>query len=247
MALPNGKDISDKRVAAFSEKLLKTIGQADLKRTKKLIEKMKEDHDLDPMVIAAALVHMASEERPLYPKLDLIPEERARKSNDRQDRDRGRNGNRRERPEPSGPQQRYRLAVGKQHRVGAGDIVGALANEGGLSSADIGNIKLYQNYSTVDLPKSISASAIQDMGRIRVRSQLLSIRPWSDDAPSEGGGGGYRRSEGGGNYRRNEGGGSWKGSDKKEGGSRPFKRERSGPGGSAGAFKKSARRTQRGF
>jgi ATP-dependent RNA helicase DeaD len=244
MELPGGKEISDKRIVAFCEKLLKVIGQEDHKRTKKLMEKMKETHDLDPMVIAAALVHMASEERPLYPKLDIIPEEKARKVGDRSE---GKGRNRRERAEPSGPQQRYRLAVGKQHRVGAGDIVGALANEGGIPSSEIGNIRLYHNYSTVDLPTDIPAAAIQEMSRIRVRSQLLGIRPWSDDG-STASGTSYRKSEssgswkGGGGYRKNEG--SWKGGEKKRdaSASRPFKRERSGPRGQAGAFKKSARR-----
>jgi ATP-dependent RNA helicase DeaD len=205
MPLPNGKDISDRRIEAFKTRLLKVMGTEDLKRVRKLVEKLQEDHDLDMQVLAASLMIMATETRPLFPKLDVIPEEKARGGGRDGGRDGGafgRDGGRergaggRERGARNSPPadglQRYRLSVGRQHNIGAGDIVGAIANEGGIPSANIGNISLFQNYSTVDLPKNIPASALEDLSRIRIRNVESQMRIYHDD-PADGGVPAYSR------------------------------------------------------
>ena len=67
------------RINDFKDKLLKVIGQQDLKRTLKLVDKIAEDHDLSADQIAAALTPMATEQMPLYPKLKTIEEPSERK------------------------------------------------------------------------------------------------------------------------------------------------------------------------
>jgi ATP-dependent RNA helicase DeaD len=135
MPMPDGKEISEGRSAQFTHRLLKVIGQEDLKRLKKLVARIEEDHNFDPTLLAAALMHMAQERRALFPKIDVIPEERSRgrgqvggRGNDR-DRggQRGERGAPRERaPRRSGPEagfKTYRLAIGREHNIRAGDIV----------------------------------------------------------------------------------------------------------------------------
>ena len=190
MTMPNGKDISDRRIEAFKTRLLQVIGQEDLKRVRKLVEKFQEDHTLELDVLAAGLMVMASETRPLFPKLDVIPEEKARGGvAGAFGRDGGRDrGPARERTPRNAPPseglQRYRLSVGRQHNIGAGDIVGAIANEGGIPSANIGNISLFQNYSTVDLPKDMPSEAMADLGRLRIRNVESNLRIYRDE-PSD--------------------------------------------------------------
>ena len=51
----------------------------------------------------------------------------------------------------------YRIAVGKRHRVEPRQIVGALANEGGLSRGDFGAIQIRPDFSLVELPADLPA------------------------------------------------------------------------------------------
>src|SRR5690625_6737245 len=77
--------------------------------------------------------------------------------------------------------QRYRIAVGRTHHVKPGDIVGALANEAGIASRHIGHIKLFDDFSTVDLPKTLAKETLRQLKTLRVRNQVLDIR--MDEGP----------------------------------------------------------------
>lgn len=178
MNVPGGKEVSDMRVDDFKNQLLKVIGQKDLKRTIKLVEKIQTEHELDPKVMAAALALMATETRPLYPKLKTIEEAVERKGYQKDDK--GRKRSKAERTLKDGI--RYRISVGKKQRVGAGDIVGAIANEGGIPSSDIGDIKLFQDFSTIELPKSLPEYVVKDLSQIKVRNHTLGLRIWKESS-----------------------------------------------------------------
>ena len=59
-------------------------------------------------------------------------------------------------PAATGPMATYRIAVGKRHKVEPRQIVGALANEGGLSRDDFGAIQIRPDFSLVELPADLS-------------------------------------------------------------------------------------------
>ncbi len=65
--------------------------------------------------------------------------------------------------------------MGKEHGVRAGDIVGAIANEANIDSQFIGNIKLFDHFSTVELPANIPAETMQHLKKVYVRKQKLNI------------------------------------------------------------------------
>jgi ATP-dependent RNA helicase DeaD len=69
----------------------------------------------------------------------------------------------------------YRLAVGHNHHVKPGDIVGAIANEADIDSQYIGRIQLFDDYSTVDLPAGMPKELLQHLKKVRVRNQPLGI------------------------------------------------------------------------
>src|SRR5690606_32426009 len=71
-----------------------------------------------------------------------------------------------------------------------GDIVGAIANEAGISSSNIGHIKLFDEFSTVDLPKGLSGELLSQLKKVRVRNRPLEI------SVDQGAGGGYAKREG---------------------------------------------------
>lgn len=71
--------------------------------------------------------------------------------------------------------QRYRLAVGRDSGISPKDIVGAIANEAGISSRSIGRIELYRGYSTVDLPESLPKETLQHLRKVRVRGVPMDL------------------------------------------------------------------------
>jgi ATP-dependent RNA helicase DeaD len=108
----------------------------------------------------------------------------------------------------SGKLAKYRIEVGRAIGVLPKEIVGAIANEGGIDGKSIGQISLFDDYSTVELPSDLPADTIAALGRIRVRQVALKTRlaepgecddtrpprrsgpssPWAGDRAGSGGG-----------------------------------------------------------
>ena len=79
---------------------------------------------------------------------------------------------------------RYRVAVGRNQGVQPKNLVGAIANEGGVDRGGIGRITLHDDYSIVELPVGLSAGVLSKIGRIRVLQHALDIRPYEGGADS---------------------------------------------------------------
>ncbi|MDO9601614.1 MAG: DEAD/DEAH box helicase, partial [Rhodocyclaceae bacterium] len=73
------------------------------------------------------------------------------------------------------PVVRYRIEVGKNQGALPKEIVGAIANEGGIDGKLIGQINLFDDYSTVELPE-LPAEVFEILQRTRVRQLPLKIR-----------------------------------------------------------------------
>jgi ATP-dependent RNA helicase DeaD len=73
------------------------------------------------------------------------------------------------------PLVRYRIEVGKNQGALPKEIVGAIANEGGIDGKLIGQINLFDDYSTVELPE-LPADILDVLKRTRVRQVPLKIR-----------------------------------------------------------------------
>ena len=71
--------------------------------------------------------------------------------------------------------ERFCVQVGRSHGVQPGNIVGAIANEAGLSSEDIGRINIFDLYSTVDLPEGMPREIFRMLKKVRVAGQELRI------------------------------------------------------------------------
>src|SRR5690625_3468171 len=70
----------------------------------------------------------------------------------------------------------YRLDVGKRQNVRPGVIVGAIANEGGLSAKDFGRITIAVGHTLVDLPKKMDPSVLDRLSDTRISGQLINIK-----------------------------------------------------------------------
>jgi ATP-dependent RNA helicase DeaD len=55
-------------------------------------------------------------------------------------------------------------------------IVGALANEGGLSRDDFGHIKILPEFSLVELPADLSNDVFSKLENTRISGKLIELR-----------------------------------------------------------------------
>jgi ATP-dependent RNA helicase DeaD len=196
MSLPTGQIIEQRRIQSFREQLAQTVENQDLSFFQGLITEWSEKIDASDNDIAAALLFLAQKEQPLnvankFPEI-REPHDRGRSErpsrdrSDRPQRDRGDRPDRgpRQRREMKGDFNTYRLEVGKEHGVRAGDIVGAIANEASIDSQFIGNIKLFDQFSTVELPANIPTEVFQHLKKVYVRKQKLNISVDNNSAAS---------------------------------------------------------------
>ncbi|EAB5410999.1 DEAD/DEAH family ATP-dependent RNA helicase [Salmonella enterica] len=222
--LPNAELLGKRRLEKFAAKVQQQLESSDLDQYRALLAKIQpsaEGEELDLETLAAALLKMAQGERPLIlpPDAPMRPKREFRDRDDRGPRDRndrGPRGDREERPRRDvGDMQLYRIEVGRDDGVEVRHIVGAIANEGDISSRYIGNIKLFASHSTIELPKGMPGEVLQHFTRTRILNKPMNMQLLGDAVPHAGGerrGGGRsfsgERREGGRNFsgERREGG-----------------------------------------
>jgi len=181
MELPTGAAVTKHRIDQFTQRITNVFSEnVDLTFFNDLLAEYSHKNDMSPEDIASALAYLVQLERPLQVKFVDVKAERPR--DDRRDRnDRGDRGDRRDRNdrgdrrERNEDMDRYRIEVGRNHEARPGDIVGAIANEAGIESRFIGHIKLFDEFSTVDLPKNLSKDVIAHLKKVRVRNRNLEI------------------------------------------------------------------------
>ncbi len=189
LKLPSREAVADKRVAAFRQQVSEVLESEDLSFFLDVIAGIEEKQDVDVHEIAAALAFLAQKDRPLQmqdtgkPDIAQIaagkPDRPAREPRE----NRGEILERR-RDYAEGRLARYRIDVGREHMASPKDIVGAIANEAGIESRFIGQINLFEDYSTVELPADLSNDVVQILRRARVRQQPLNLRLASPEEAS---------------------------------------------------------------
>ncbi len=75
----------------------------------------------------------------------------------------------------------YRVEVGKSDGVEAKNLVGAIANEAGIDSKDIGRITILDDHSVIDLPEGMPKDLFQQLGKVWVNNKQLNISPAKGD------------------------------------------------------------------
>ncbi|EAQ6497621.1 DEAD/DEAH family ATP-dependent RNA helicase [Salmonella enterica subsp. salamae] len=197
--LPNAELLGKRRLEKFAAKVQQQLESSDLDQYRALLAKIQpsaEGEELDLETLAAALLKMAQGERPLIlpPDAPMRPKREFRDRDDRGPRDRndrGPRGDREERPRRErrdvGDMQLYRIEVGRDDGVEVRHIVGAIANEGDISSRYIGNIKLFASHSTIELPKGMPGEVLQHFTRTRILNKPMNMQLLGDAQPHTGG------------------------------------------------------------
>lgn len=197
MQLPSHDDIVDKRITQFKQTISKTLEAEELSFFEDLITGYQQEHNVGLSEVAAALAFLVQKERPLIikkktPKEKALDEQLMARERERSERPERPDRSRRERPprDDSPPvfhsheagMVRYRIEVGRTHGVQPKHIVGAIANEAGIDSKNIGQIKLYDEFSTIDLPDGMPKEVLKHLQKVWVCGQQLHLSAANEPA-----------------------------------------------------------------
>lgn len=175
MELPSTEIINDKRIAKFKQRITDTIAAEDLEFYTRLVEQYCREHDVAEIEAAAALASLFQGETPLL--LSAKPE-RAQRSESREHSGKERGASRKPKQEglyADESRETYRLEVGSEHGVKAGNILGAIINEIGLDPESIGRISINDSFSTVELPAGMPNDVFHELRKVRVCGRQLRL------------------------------------------------------------------------
>ncbi|WP_295843841.1 DEAD/DEAH box helicase [uncultured Microbacterium sp.] len=179
MSLPSVDDVNATRLTRFDDAITTALEDtAAIATFRDVVAHYVSHHDVPEADVAAALAVVAQGDTPLLLEAEAFRQQRF--DNDRPARDSGsREGGSRDggpRRDSSGRFATYRIAVGRRQRVEPRQIVGALANEGGLRRNDFGAIQIRQDFSLVELPVDLSNDTIDRLADTRISGQLIDLR-----------------------------------------------------------------------
>ncbi|XBC38005.1 MAG: DEAD/DEAH box helicase [Buchnera aphidicola (Floraphis choui)] len=169
VTLPKIELLSRRRLEKFSKKLQLQLKSSDLDQYRNLLPKLQPSSELDIESLAAALLKMAQGERLLVIKPDaLINSTRNSKDTNRHDNNKSNIRFHRDN-KASNVMDLYRIEVGRNDGIEVRHIVGAIANEGDISSKHIGNIRLFSTYSTIELPTGL----LKNLSKLFLHTKIL--------------------------------------------------------------------------
>lgn len=184
---------NDAQIAKAKARLLKKRISHRLENEKRVsyrehLQQICEEQGVEALDVAAALALMLQNDKDWEetiampePMFKERPSEKERKGRGvERGRDRDRLGNREMRGGKSHrvsseSQEQYRIDVGRLHGARPGNIVGAIANEGGLQSKNISALKIYDDYSTVFLPLHLAKPVIRNVSKAWVCGRQLNL------------------------------------------------------------------------
>jgi ATP-dependent RNA helicase DeaD len=189
MPMPSAGEVNATRLTRFDDAITAALAETQrIERFREIVAHYVEHHDVPQEDVAAALAVVAQGETPLL--LDEQADRALQSSRtDRADRaDRPAradgDGERRSRRGPSDATT-YRLAVGSRKGVEPRQIVGALANEGGLGRDDFGRIQIRFDHTLVELPE-LDRSQLERLSKTRIMGVPIDIQVDTGARPSRG-------------------------------------------------------------
>ncbi len=159
MQLPTVEDINTSRLARFDDAITQALESEDLGFFREVVAHYVRHNDVPEADVAAALALVLQGDEPL-----LLADEpdAVRAPADR----RG----------PTAERATYRISVGRRQKAQPGQIVGALANEGGLRRSDFGHIDIRADHSLVELPANLPAETWKRLRKTRISGQLIELQ-----------------------------------------------------------------------
>jgi ATP-dependent RNA helicase DeaD len=173
MKLPSTEAINNRRIARFKQKITDTLAAGDTEFFAGLMDQYCTEHDVPALNVAAALARMMQGDKPLL--LADKPQKHSPASEDRPEREKIQSKRNSAKDKIEAGMERFCIQVGHNHGVKPANIVGAISNEAGLSGEHIGQIKIYDDYSTVDLPDGMPNDVFMMLKKVWVSGRQLEI------------------------------------------------------------------------
>ena len=168
MQLPTVEDVNVTRLARFDDQITAALTQTSrIERFRDIVAHYVRNNDVPEADVAAALAVVAQGKTPLLLEPDPVRRERP---------ERGERPDRGPRRTSDQPMKNYRINVGKRHKVEPRQIVGAIANEGGLGRKDFGHIQIRPDHSIVELPAELPAKVWKALEQTRISGKLIELQ-----------------------------------------------------------------------
>ena len=206
IGLPSTEAINDQRIEKFKLSITEKIDSGDLQPYLEILEAYQYETNQTGIEIAAALASLGHESSPLLLE-DLPSPKEERRSREERNRREGRDSDnygrerKRKRKGKEGESrsgkgfnrdaerleefrdmemERFVVMAGFQDGIKPGNVVGAIANEVEIESKYIGHIKIYDEFSTVDLPAGMPKETLTHLKKVRVCGKPMRLTKAKD-------------------------------------------------------------------
>jgi ATP-dependent RNA helicase DeaD len=184
--VPTVMDLRTRKLEMLRATIQENILAGGLDEFRAVVEALGAEHDL--FDIAAAAVKMAQEREGAAPTEEIVAPAVATPRARERERDHKKKVVRREPHSPEGKgghgrgksypafATRVRIGMGRLMKLRPSDIVGAIANEAGVSSRDIGAISIGDKYSIVEVHKRDVDAIVSALSKTKLRGKKTSVR-----------------------------------------------------------------------
>lgn len=184
--LPNAQQVLDARIKKLTASLAPLVADAESTHGE-LLDRLTADIGCSPRALAAALLRKATNGQSLSladleREQPLVPTSGPRERSERPAS--GERGEYRERRAPvplAEGRARCRTALGLRDGIAAGNLLGAILNEGGLAREAIGRIQVRESFSLVELPEDGLDRLLGKLKDTRVAGKALKLRRYRED------------------------------------------------------------------
>ncbi|TQV76839.1 DEAD/DEAH box helicase [Aliikangiella marina] len=197
IGLPSTESINDQRIEKFKLKITEKIDSGDLQPYLEILEAYQYESNQTGLEIAAALASLAHENTPLLLEDLPSPREDRKARRERSDRDDNYGRKRREKRKgqagesrsgedfnpnsqglkefPDMDMERFVMMVGFEDGIKPANVVGAIANEVDIESKYIGHIKIFDQFTSVDLPAGMPKETFAHLKKVRVCGVAMNL------------------------------------------------------------------------
>jgi ATP-dependent RNA helicase DeaD len=176
--VPSVIDLRARQLEKTQSTLRQAIESGGLDRFRPVIESLGDEFDvMDVAAAAVKLAHEASGMRADEEEIAVIQPPREttfvekKKSSAKHRAEKGGT-----RPETNGRMVRIHVALGRNSGVRPADLVGAIANEAGISGREIGNIEMGNGFSLVEIPESAADRVVEALSGAKIRGKRVQVK-----------------------------------------------------------------------
>lgn len=191
MDMPTVADINQSRMQRFKDEISNTLATQDLSFYQQIITEFEHETDYSPQLVAAALSHMIHGDKGLLLQESKAERHERNKGKPQREIDDSNTHARQKRRADNGivdttpvpllnhpeiPMERFQLAAGRKQGVKPSHVVGMICNEVELAREYVGQIDIYDDFTTVDLPADMPKEVMSILWKARLCGRKSEIQ-----------------------------------------------------------------------